>query len=72
MSPDHKLPETDLIAEGRKAWDAVFGTVTMGKFFLGFAQIGICEHAWEEAAARYGSILYGSPRDPDSSPAARR
>ena len=57
---NHPLPETDLIAEGRKAWDAVFGAVTLGKFFLGFGQIGICEHAWEEAAAHLGSrVLFG-------------
>ena len=34
----------------RQAWDAVFGTVTLGKFFLGFGSIGICEHALDEAA----------------------
>jgi acyl-CoA dehydrogenase len=59
---DHQLPAADLIAEGRKAWDAVLGTVSLGKFFLGFGQIGICEHALEEAAVYLrGRILYGNP-----------
>ena len=39
----------DMIAEGRGAWNAVFSAVTMGKFFLGFGSIGICEHALAEA-----------------------
>ncbi len=56
---DHELPQGDFIAEGRHAWDAVFGTVTLGKFFLGFGSIGICEHALEEAITHLGRrILY--------------
>lgn len=59
---DHPLAESDVIAEGRKAWDAVFGTVSLGKFFLGFGQIGICERAWEEADTHLRSrVLYGNP-----------
>jgi acyl-CoA dehydrogenase len=59
---DHELPESDLIAQGRDAWDAVLGTVTLGKFFLGFGSIGICEHALAEATAHLsGRILYGKP-----------
>src|SRR4051794_11055288 len=59
---DHEFPEADLIAEGRRAWDAVFGTVTLGKFFLGFGSIGICEHAFEEAVTHLRKrILYGKP-----------
>jgi acyl-CoA dehydrogenase len=46
---NHPFPASDIIADGRAAWDAVFGTVTLGKFFLGFASIGICEHALEES-----------------------
>jgi acyl-CoA dehydrogenase len=56
----HEVPQADLIAEGRRAWDAIFGTVTLGKFFLGFGSIGICEHALEEAAAHLRArLLYG-------------
>jgi acyl-CoA dehydrogenase len=59
---DHPLPETDLIAEGREAWDAVLGTVTLGKFFLGFGSIGICERAFEEALAHLTRrVIYGKP-----------
>src|SRR5205823_11339335 len=36
--------------------------VTLGKFFLGFGAVGICEHALEEAAAHLGRrILFGKP-----------
>jgi acyl-CoA dehydrogenase len=59
---DHELLEADLIAEGREAWDAVLGTVTLGKFFLGFGSIGICERAFEEAIAHLAHrVLYGKP-----------
>ncbi|HUO09517.1 MAG TPA: acyl-CoA dehydrogenase family protein [Phycisphaerae bacterium] len=59
---DHALPESDTIAEGRDAWDAVFRTVTLGKFFLGFGSIGICEHAFHEARTHLSTrILYGKP-----------
>lgn len=59
---DHLVPQGDIIAEGRKAWDAVFGTVTLGKFFLGFGSIGMCEHAFHEAATYLRRrMLYGKP-----------
>lgn len=59
---NHELPEGDLVAEGRQAWDAVLGTVTLGKFFLGFGSIGICEHALEEAIAHLTQrVLFGKP-----------
>jgi acyl-CoA dehydrogenase len=58
----HELPESDLIAEGRQAWDSVLGTVTLGKFFLGFGSIGICERAIGEAIAHLTTrILYSKP-----------
>ena len=57
---DQEIPETDLIAEGRRAWDAVLGTVSLGKFFLGFGSIGICERAFEEAITHLTRrVLYG-------------
>jgi len=59
---DHTVPVGDVIAEGRHAWDAVFGTITLGKFFLGFGSIGICEHAYEESVAHLRTRrLYGKP-----------
>jgi acyl-CoA dehydrogenase len=59
---NHAFPRTDVIAEGRGAWDAVLGTVTLGKFFLGFGSIGICQRAMAEAVAHLQSrILYARP-----------
>jgi len=59
---DHELPESDIIAEGRDAWEAVLGTVSLGKFFLGFGSIGICERAFEEAIGHLcGRVLFGKP-----------
>ena len=48
---DHHFPESDLLSQRRDAWDAVFATVNLGKFFLGFGSIGICQHAFVEAYA---------------------
>lgn len=59
---DHPFPEGDVIAQGREAWNAVFATVNLGKFFLGFGAVGICAHAFAEASAHLRSrILYGKP-----------
>ena len=59
---DYEFPAGDLISKGRDAWDAAFGTVTLGKFFLGFGSIGICEHAFEEASTHlHTRLLYGKP-----------
>jgi acyl-CoA dehydrogenase len=58
----HELPQSDIIAEGRTAWEAVVGTVTVGKFLLGFGSIGICERAFEEAVGHLSRrILFGKP-----------
>jgi acyl-CoA dehydrogenase len=58
----HSLPESDIISQGREAWDAVFGTVNLGKFFLGFGAVGLCEHAFAEADAHMRHrILFGKP-----------
>jgi acyl-CoA dehydrogenase len=59
---EHKFSNSDIAATGHDAWDAAFGTITLGKFFLGFGSIGICEHAFHEALAHLRSrILYGRP-----------
>src|SRR5687767_8645351 len=58
----YAFPETDIVCRGRDAWESVFATVNLGKFFLGFGSIGMCEHAFEEARAHtHGRILYGKP-----------
>jgi acyl-CoA dehydrogenase len=54
------VPEADVISEGRDAWEAVFGAVDFGKFFLGFGAVGICERAFAEAIGHMRSRkLYG-------------
>ncbi len=58
----HAFRASDIICQGRHAWDAVLGTVNLGKFFLGFGAVGICEHAFAEAVAHMRRrILYGKP-----------
>jgi acyl-CoA dehydrogenase len=58
----HELPDADVICQGRQAWDAVFGTVTLGKFLLGFGSVGICEHALQEAIAHLSTrVLFNRP-----------
>jgi acyl-CoA dehydrogenase len=59
---DAPVMPADVIADGRGAWDAVLGTVTLGKFFLGFGAIGMCERAFAEAVAHLSQrVLYGKP-----------
>jgi acyl-CoA dehydrogenase len=58
----HLVPPADVISEGRAAWEAAFGTVDFGKFFLGFGAIGICERALAESLAHMRRrVLYGKP-----------
>jgi acyl-CoA dehydrogenase len=58
----HPLPDGDVISQGRQAWDAGLDTVNLGKFFLGFGAVGICERAFTEAFAHLRQrILYGKP-----------
>jgi acyl-CoA dehydrogenase len=45
----HPVAEGDVISQGRGAWDAVFATVNLGKFILGFGAVGSCSHAFAEA-----------------------
>ncbi|MBI1827662.1 MAG: acyl-CoA dehydrogenase, partial [Planctomycetes bacterium] len=57
---DHKFSDADVISTGRDAWDAVLGTVNLGKYFLGFGATGICAHALTEAVDHLQKrILYG-------------
>jgi len=58
----HEFPASDILCDGRQAWEAVFATVNLGKFFLGFSSIGMCEHALAETVGHIGTrILYGRP-----------
>jgi len=59
---DQPVPARDVLSQGREAWDAAFGTVDFGKFFLGFGSVGICERAFAEAFGHLRKrILYGKP-----------
>ena len=49
-----------MLHTGPAAFDAALNTVNVGKFNLGFASIGICEHAIYEAVTHAdGRVLYG-------------
>lgn len=57
---DYPVAPEDLLHQGPGAFDAALNTVNIGKFNLGFASIGICEHALHEAITHADSrILYG-------------
>ena len=57
---NHSVVTGDLISQGRGAWDAVFATVNLGKFILGFGAIGSCSHAFAEALDHmHRRVLYG-------------
>jgi acyl-CoA dehydrogenase len=57
---DYPVGEADILHTGPAAFDAALNTVNIGKFNLGFASIGICEHAFYEAITHAENrILYG-------------
>ncbi|MBK5232447.1 MAG: acyl-CoA dehydrogenase [Thermoleophilia bacterium] len=56
----YPVESADLLHTGPGAFDAALNTVNIGKFNLGFASIGICEHAFWEAITHADSrVLYG-------------
>ncbi len=57
---DYPVRAEDVLHTGPAAFDAALNTVNIGKFNLGFASIGICEHAFYEAITHAdGRVLYG-------------
>jgi len=57
---DYPVSAADVLHTGPAAFDAALNTVNIGKFNLGFASIGICEHAFYEAITHAENrILYG-------------
>ena len=57
---DYPVMAADVLHVGKQAWDAALATVNVGKVNLGWASIGICEHAFHEAVAHaHNRILYG-------------
>src|SRR3954447_11729008 len=57
---DYPVRPEDVLHPGPAAFDAALNTVNIGKFNLGFASIGICEHALYEAITHADArVLYG-------------
>ncbi|MEZ5185079.1 MAG: acyl-CoA dehydrogenase family protein [Candidatus Nanopelagicales bacterium] len=57
---DYPVTEADILHTGKPAWDAALATVNVGKVNLGWASIGICEHAFYEAVTHAEHrVLYG-------------
>ena len=57
----YPVSRADILHVGKPAWDAALATVNVGKVNLGWASIGICEHAFYEAIAHANNrVLYGS------------
>jgi acyl-CoA dehydrogenase len=68
---DYPVTADDLLHVGKPAWDAALATVNVGKVNLGWASIGICEHAFFESVAHANNrVLYG--RTVTSFPHVRR
>jgi acyl-CoA dehydrogenase len=58
----YPVPEQDVLHTGRPALDAALNTVNVGKFNLGTAAIGVCQHAMYEAVTHaHQRVLYGKP-----------
>jgi acyl-CoA dehydrogenase len=58
---EYPVSAEDVLHTGKDAFYAALNTVNVGKFNLGFASIGICEHAFYEAITHAESrILYGN------------
>src|SRR5689334_18711410 len=58
----YPVREQDVLHTGRPALDAALNTVNVGKFNLGTAAIGICQHAMYEAVTHaHRRVLYGKP-----------
>src|SRR3954451_22719835 len=58
---DYPVTPDDVLHTGKDAFYAALNTVNVGKFNLGFASIGICEHAIYEAVTHaHNRVLYGN------------
>jgi acyl-CoA dehydrogenase len=63
----YPVSDAEIMSTGSEAWDSALNTINVGKFNLGWASIGICEHAFYEglnhAAARnlYGKFVTDFP-----------
>jgi alkylation response protein AidB-like acyl-CoA dehydrogenase len=58
---DYPVESGDILHTGKPAWDAALATVNVGKANLGWASIGICEHAFYESINHANNrVLYGT------------
>lgn len=58
---DYPVAAADILHVGKPAFDAALATVNVGKVNLGWASIGICEHAFYEAITHaHNRVLYGN------------
>ncbi|HEX8645274.1 MAG TPA: acyl-CoA dehydrogenase [Thermoleophilaceae bacterium] len=58
---EYPVRAEDVLHTGKDAFYAALNTVNIGKFNLGFASIGICEHAFYEAITHADArVLYGN------------
>ncbi len=58
---EYPVSRADILHVGKPAWDAALATVNVGKVNLGWASIGISEHAFFEAITHANNrILYGN------------
>lgn len=57
---DYPVTADDILSGGSRAWDDSLSTINIGKFQLGFASAGICQHAFYEALNHASNrVLYG-------------
>jgi acyl-CoA dehydrogenase len=57
---DYPVTDADISDRGQDAWDASLNTINIMKFNLGWASIGICEHAFYEAMDHAANrVLFG-------------
>jgi len=57
---DYPITQDDILTRGSAAWDSALNTVNVGKFNIGPASIGACQHAFYEAMTHAANrILYG-------------
>ena len=56
----YPVAPADLLHTGMSAWDAALATINVGKVNLGWASIGIAEHAFYEAVTHaHNRVLFG-------------
>lgn len=56
----YPVTQADILHTGKAAWDAALATINVGKVNLGWASIGIAEHAFFESVSHANNrVLYG-------------